>query len=229
MIDWSNENAGFLGLILFIATIVMGWVSGIFKALRRRPKFVFSLNQGPTFTCTYETERKHNNQPTHRTAIALYIKLKNVGSAPSSISKVKVGYHNYSFKYSFFWFWLDSVPALCDFGHTVGENIRIFPFLMQPSAIGPYNTDTYLLEGKEINGVVYFEQEESFGSFFPKKDKNGLVKIKVAICDAFGKKYSKKFKINNIELARARKFNPEFGNFLENLRSKEIEEWKVFK
>lgn len=218
-----------MGLIIFCTTIFLGWASGILRALQRKPKFEFSLNQGPTFVCSFETERTHNNQKTHRTAIALYIKIKNVGSAPSSISKVQVGYHNYSFKYSFFWFWLNTVPALCDFGHTVGENLRVFPFLLQASAIGPYNTDTYLLEGKETNGVVYFEQEESFGSFFPRKDDNGLVKIKVAIWDAFGKKHSKIFKINSVELFRARKFNPEFGNFLEHLRSKDIEEWEVFK
>jgi len=94
IIGWS------LNLVLAAASpILFGWVSGIFRALRKKPKFEFSSLTGPTFSCTFETGRKHNGHLTHRTSIVLYLKLKNVGTAASSISKINVGYHNSTFRY----------------------------------------------------------------------------------------------------------------------------------
>lgn len=31
--DWSNQNQGFLAIILFTATLFIGWISGFFKWL----------------------------------------------------------------------------------------------------------------------------------------------------------------------------------------------------
>ena len=46
---WFNDNQGVVSLSIFVATLVLGWVSGVFSALRRKLKFRLSLIAGPTF------------------------------------------------------------------------------------------------------------------------------------------------------------------------------------
>ncbi len=224
IVEWTNANPGFLTVIIFLITLFLGWVTGIFKSLIRRPKFELLLCPGPTFCCTFDTGEKFENHPTHRTAIALYLTVRNIGKAPSSLRSVRVGYHNYTPKHRFLWYWLDNTPALRDFGHTVGENLRMFPFLLQQSVLLPREVPTYLREGEQATGVVYFEQEEAWGGFKPIVQ-NGWVKIKVSMRDVFGQKYMKTFRISSVSIDRARKYNPEFGNFLKLVRTKELEDW----
>lgn len=163
--EWTNENAGFVTVLLFFATLVLGWVSGIFQALRRRPKFLIGLIDTPTFCCTFDTGREYNGHQTHRTAVALYLEISNVGSAPSSIERVSVGYHNFTFWYTFCWVWLHQTVALADFAHKVGEKLRVFPFLIQQTHLNPLPAKTHFEIGELQNGVVYFEEGECWGSF----------------------------------------------------------------
>lgn len=74
-----NDNQGVVGVTIFVATLILGWVSGIFSALRRRPKFKIGLIDGPTFVCTFLTGKKFDDYDVHRTAVALYLKIANVG------------------------------------------------------------------------------------------------------------------------------------------------------
>jgi hypothetical protein len=60
-------------------------VSGIFSALRRRPKFKISLIDGPTFCCTFSNGAKRGDDPVHRTCIALYLALANVVRRPQAL------------------------------------------------------------------------------------------------------------------------------------------------
>jgi hypothetical protein len=226
IVNWSNQNSGFLTLSIFFSTILLGWLSGIFKALRRKPKFQLSLNEGPTFLCTFPTGRKINGNEAHRTVITLYLTVKNVGSAPSTLSKVIVGYRNHLPEYAFRRFWLNQVPSLRDFGHTVGKNLRVYPFLIQASFLKIHVADAYLREGQETKGIAYFEQEESWGGALPRK-RNNTVNVKVKIFDVYGKSHSKRFNIPIVSLEHARLFNPEFGNFLENLRNTDREKWNM--
>ena len=162
----------------------------------------------------------------HRTVIVIYLLVKNIGVAPSEVHKVQVGYHNYSFKYSFLWFWLKPVTALRDFGHTIGENLKIYPFLIQKSTLLPQENSNYLLSGQSNRGIVYFEQAESYGGFLPRV-KNKKIKVKVKVFDAFNKCYSSIFWIPVVNLEYAKKFNPEFGQTLEKMGTNEIEEWNI--
>ncbi len=221
--EWANDNPGFLTVIIFSTTLFLGWVTGIFKSLARRPKFKLLLSSGPTFCCTFDTGEKSNNHPTHRTAITLYLTIRNIGKAPSSFRSVRVGYHNYNLKYRFLWCWLDCTPELPDFGNSVGENLRVFPFLLQQSCLHSREVPSYLREGEEATGVVYFEQEEAWGNFKPIVQ-NGGVKIKVSMRDVFGRKYLKTFYIPSVSIDHARKYNPEFGNFIKLLRTKKPED-----
>lgn len=224
IIDWTNQNAGFLTLILFLVTLVIGWVSGIFRALMHKPKFKIALLPGPTFICTSLTEKEFNQSKTHRTAAVIYLKVTNIGTAPSQIVKVRLGYHNYSFKYRFLWFWLDSTPSIGDFGHTIGENVRLFPFLFQKSALLPQEISTYLQSGQDTKGIVYFEQPESWGGFLP-LSKNGKVKVKILVTDSLGKNYSTTFRLDTVELQYAKKFNKKFGQTLSMIEDNPLEEW----
>lgn len=139
---WLNGNQGVVGVAIFIATGVFGWASGIFSALRKRPKFKLSLIDGPTFCCTYATGKMHGEHEAHRTGIALYLSVSNIGSSPSSIASVSIGYHWHLrpfstqwLKYSAGWFWLrDQSVALDDFQVKIGGNIKVYPFLTQKIA-----------------------------------------------------------------------------------------------
>ena len=74
--EWANANQGVLAIALFAATIFLGWVSGIFSALRRKPKLRIRTKEGPTFIYTFGTGQKFQGYDTHRTGIALYLELR---------------------------------------------------------------------------------------------------------------------------------------------------------
>jgi hypothetical protein len=225
IINWCNDNRGALSLIQLTVTIFLGWVSGIFAALRRKPKFKIRVIEGPSLCTTFETGRDFNNHKTHRTAISLYLRIANIGSAPSVIDSIRVGYHNYSFKHTFFWFWIEEeCIILNDFQVAINdEDIKVYPFLTQASVLLPRINDNYLETGKEVIGVVYFEQEESFGGFYPRELK-GLVKVKIRVLDIFGGRHYRIARIPKVSLSEAQRFNPKFGMTSESLRKKQSEE-----
>jgi len=227
IISWSNQNSGFLSLSIFLFTLFLGWVSGVFKKLRYKPQFIIDLMQGPTFCCTFDAGNKHKDFDSHRTAIVLYLSIKNIGTAPSEISRIEVGYHNSSFKYSFLWFWLKQTTSLGDFGHTIGENLRIYPFLFQQSSLLPQEIVTYLKSGQSTKGIVYFEQPESYGTFCP-RNKNEKTKVKIKVYDVFNNSYSKTFWVPIVALGYAKKFNKKFGCTLSEMEDNPIEEWDQF-
>ena len=178
----------------------------------------------------YVSHREKNGEhEAHRTGIALYLAVTNTGSAASSIGNISIGYHwhiqPFSFawlKYSVGWFWLhDQIASLTDFHGNIGENIKVFPFLTQKNHLAPVDAKTYLQAGQSTNGVVYFEQSDSWGGCFPFPRKSG-VPIKVVIEDAFGKKHCAKFKIPSVSMECARKYNPSFGKTLAELHGEQL-------
>lgn len=226
---WSNDNQGVVSLGIFAVTMGFGWVSGIFSSLRRKPKFKLKLIDGPTFCCSYLIGKTKGEHEAHRTGIALYLAVTNRGSAASSIGNISIGYHWHLrpfsvawLKYSIGWFWLhDQAVALTDFQAKIGDNTKVFPFLTQANHLAPLDAETYLQPGQSTNGVVYFEQSDSWGGCFPSPH-NGLVRIKVAVEDAFGKKHSAKFTIPAVTLEYARTYNPSFGKTLAELRGEPL-------
>jgi hypothetical protein len=226
---WSNANEGLLTLGIFLSTLFLGWVSGIFASLRNKPRFHLSLIEGPTFSRTFETGKKHAGFPVHRTGIALYLTVANIGSAPSSIRSISVGYHWHLrpfsmqwLSYRIGWFWLhDQVVALQDFQSAIGDNIKIYPFLIQSSAFSFASPETYLGVGKSTSGVVYFEQEDSWGGCFPTAE-GQKIRIKVAVTDVFGHRHQSRFRIPCLSLSEARKFNPSFGKTHTELRQESL-------
>lgn len=226
---WLNNNQGVVGCIIFLLTLAIGWLSGIFSALRRRPKFKIKLIEGPTFCCTYEKGKKYLDFKIHQTGIALYLHVSNIGSAASSIENISIGYHwhltPFSIKwlrYRIGWFWLtEQAFSLSDFQVKIGSTTKCYPFLVQKSHISTSSSGTFLQPGQSQNGVVYFEQDESWGGCFP-TEKNNTVKIKIRITDTFGVNHAKNFLIPSVDLAEARKYNPSFGKTFSELRGEEL-------
>jgi hypothetical protein len=224
LIKWCNENTGFLSLLIFIGFLLFGWLSGIFRALTNRPKFIIDIVDQPTFCCTFDTGRERDGHKTHRTAIVLYLKITNIGSAPSSIDSIQVGVHNYTFKYTFIWYWLKQTIARRDFCVDIGQGDRkVYPFLTQQSVLMPTNTTSFLDVGKSVTGIGYFEQFESWGGFRPRISQR-KVRIKVRVRDVFGKYHSRVLKIPEVNMEEARKFNEEFGMTLEKMEYPKPEE-----
>ena len=83
----TNENQGVLAIGLFVLTILLGWTSGIFKALRRKPDLKMWTLPRPTFACVFGTGRKHNGYDAHSTGIALYLRISNSSDIPSLIRR----------------------------------------------------------------------------------------------------------------------------------------------
>lgn len=223
---WLNDNQGVLGAAIFIATLLLGWLSGIFSSLRHRPKFRLSLIEGPTFCCNYGTGAQHGDFPVHRTAFALYLRVANIGSAASSIEGVHLGYRCHFRPFTRLWLrysllgrlWLrDQTAAIDDFQVRLGENIKFFPFLTQSSIVSCKVADSFLVPGQSTNGVVYFEQSNSWGGFMP-STKDGRVQVKLVVNDTFGLRHAKAFWIRAVTMQEARTFNPSFGKTLAELR-----------
>jgi hypothetical protein len=231
---WLNDNQGVLSLILFFATIFLGWISGIWNALARKPKFQFRLIDGPTFCCTFLIGKKHGEFDVHRSAFAIYLHISNTGAAPASINEVHIAYHWHLnpfslqwVRYRIGWFWLkQQTTVITDFQVDIGDNIKLYPFLFQRSTMSGHSADTFLQMGQSVNGVVYFEQSDSWGGCFPSAE-NGQVRIKIRLIDAFGGKHTKRFNIPSFSLDEARKFNPSFGETLAHLNREVPKEGEI--
>ena len=224
-VEWLNANQGIVSVAIFLLTLFLGWVSGIFSSLRRKSKLKITLIPGPTFCSILPTGQKYGGFEVHRTVFALYMNVANVGSAPTSIDSVSVGYHwnirplswNW-LRYRVGWFWLhNQAVALEDFQVQIGDRIKFYPFLTQRSSISGHKTDTYLETGRSVNGVVYYEQSDSWGGCQPMPYGNET-KIVVSITDVFGKRFRQRFRISIVPLEEAREYNPSFGDTISALR-----------
>ena len=214
IIEWCNINAGFLTLIIFIISIILGWISGIFTHLKRKPKLEFDLINIPSFLCLVKTGRQKDNIDTYRTAIVLYLRIRNIGNISTSITKVRVGYKIKSKKYMFKQFWLNPINALEDFSTEMNGYKKVYPFFTQQNALIKNNTNLYLREGEDKNGIEYFESPEFWGDFEP-IIKNNKVNIILEVTDTYEKKYYKNLKISVIDYNEAKKFNSQIGMSIE--------------
>jgi hypothetical protein len=223
--DWLNANQGVVGVLIFASTLTLGWVSGVFQALRRRPKLHITLIDGPTFCSTFQIGDRYGDFDVHRTAIALYVHIRNRGSASTSIEAVHLGYHwnvipltSSWWRYGLGWFWLTHhAVAIDDFQVAIGENLKFYPFLFQKSVMSGTSSETFLKVGQSTNGVIYFEQNDSWGGCSPKV-RDGSCRVKICALDAFGKRHYADAKIPFLDIVEARKFNPSFGKTLAELR-----------
>lgn len=214
--DWCNQNSGVLTVLIFLLTIIIGWISGLFNLLRKRPNFIIEIIDGMTFGCTFDLNKTHEGLPVHKTAFSVYLKITNIGNAPSSIGDIYLGYKRNDLSRSWRqkWNWIRETISKSDFlmNFEDSEQVKGFPFLKQRNKFFANDTDLYLEIGKSVNGISYFEEQEAFGSFMPRPNKNQLTTdIKLKVLDSFGKKHLQKLTINIIEPNEALKTNPYFG------------------
>lgn len=150
--------------------------------------------------------------------MALYLKISNPGAAPTSIDAIELGYHWHLkpfakqwLKYRVGWFWLvNQSVALTNFQVLIGEDIKVYPFLSQRNQLSNAQPNTYLRIGESTNGVIYFEQDESWGGCFPSSS-DGFTDIKLRVRDAQERQYISRHKIPVVNFEEAKKYNPRFG------------------
>ena len=229
IIDWTNKNSGFLGLLIFVLTLLISWISGLFKHIKKRPKFKIRIIENATFGCIIDLNKTHKDLPVNKTAFAIYIEVTNVGNAPSSIGKINLGYllSDMKPKWRTSRNWIVETFSKSDFRveFNDSEKARGFPFLKQANEFQG-KVDTYLEVGKSANGIVYFEQSEAFGSWMPRLNKDlKTTDLIIKIEDAFGKIHKKKFTIELVDPNYSLKFSPYFGQTqYEYFINKEVEQ-----
>lgn len=216
IIRWTNENSGFLSLILFVLTLLIAWLSGLFQFLTKKPKLKIKVIEQCTFGTTLDLKREHAGYPVTKTAFAIYLEITNIGNAPTSIGKIKLGYIKSDFTPKFLSRrnWINEVIAKDDFNITFGdsEKVKVYPFLKQRNSKYQNDIDTYLPIGRTTNGIVYFEQMEAYGSWMPRLNKDGhTTNLKIKVEDSFDNSHTKTFNLKLVEADTAFKFNPFFG------------------
>lgn len=225
--EWVEYNSGFLSVAIITISIIVGWLSGTFKAIRRKPKLSVNLNK-PSFYSIRCFEEYYQGISLFRPFFLLYLDIKNIGYSPTTITgnrlcfKVRVG------KIRFKKICIKDVPVLGDVGHTIGENLRVFPFLIQKNTLMNNDSElSYLKEGGQANGMLYFESPKCWGDFVP-YNKDGKTKIYLKVIHTMGKPVSKKFLVEEWLLSYAEKFNKNLGWTLETVEYSDIEEWRRF-
>lgn len=221
-IKWTNENSGFLSLLLFVATILFGWMSGLFNSLIKKPKLKIRFIEKASFYCFFETGNKYYNAELkenfdlHQTAFAVYMSIANIGNMATSIDKVYLGYYRNSTRRKLFdkqLNWLAQRHIFDDFKLEYRDKVILIPPLRVRTEYFAHSPDDRLEVGKSITGIAYFEQEEAWGNFNPKTiDNNGTIKVIIRIRDIYGKHFYFRTKLNPKSLEEARKINSTFGS-----------------
>lgn len=215
-INWCDTHSGFLSLVLFLITLLIGWLGGFFKYVNQKPKFTASTIQGPTFVTIVPSETKVEGRATHRVVISLYLSIANTGSAAGSIFSISAAYKfpptslNEFFKSR--WSFIKETVALSDFSREIGDHVKVYPFIRQKSFFFDSKDSTFFRVGEMYNGITYFENENlAYGSHRPIV-KNGLVKIKLKIIDSFERKHIKFISVPEVSVETARLYSKHIGN-----------------
>lgn len=227
----SNANEGFGALIIFILTLIFGWVTGIFNAIVKKPKLKVRFMEKMTFYSFFGTgESFHHEQLNekfdyHKTAFAVYMSIANIGNAPTSIDKIYLGYTKNTPNTKIFnktewlaqWHTLTEFRIKLNLGEENNDKSLFIPSLKLRN--DKSNSDDFLEVGKYVSGVAYFEQAAAWGSLNPKPINNKEdVKITIKIIDIYGRKYFFKTVLKKIPIEKAIEYNPNFGMIEDFLR-----------
>jgi hypothetical protein len=215
IIKWTNDNSGFLGLLIFIFSLLLGWITGLFNYFIKKPKFKIRIIEGATFGSIIELNKTFQDLPVNKTAIAVYLEITNIGNAPSSIGLIELGYLLSDFRPK--WLtsrnWIPETFSKADFSLKFNDSniVKGFPNLKQAN-MSSENTDTYLEIGKSANGMVYFEQNESYGNFMPRLNNDSeTTDLIIKVRDAFDRIHKKRFTLKIVDPTISLQFNPYFG------------------
>jgi hypothetical protein len=222
IIKWTNDNSGFLSLILFIVTVFYGWFSGLFQSLIKKPKLKVRFIEKSSFYCFFDTGNQYFHPELkegfdlHQTGFAVYMSISNIGNIATSIDKIYLGYYKNSTKNKLFnkqLIWLSQWHTFDNFKFEFEDTILFIPPLRGKSDFFTEKNNDTLEVGKSISGVAYFEQEEAWGNFNPKTiDEKGTINVIIKIRDIYDRNYKFKTQLKSKSLDEARKINSTFGN-----------------
>jgi len=211
LIKWSNSNSGFLSLLLFIATLLIGWFSGIYSSLTSRSKIKVEVLKRPA-VCMVEKIDKTNS----RASFGIYLKIVNIGYSPVDIDSVFLSFQTQSKAWSDK---LSSTVCKSEFFEILdGNKLKVLPFLTQriPGAVG--DNSSYLNRGQQKVGIVYFESDPLINSELPFNNRESKIKVKLYLVDTLGKSYLKDGEVFLVQPQVLRKsICSEFGNTKKNL------------
>lgn len=223
IIYWTNINSGFVSILLFIATILYGWFSGLFSSLIKKPKLKIRFLDKLCFYSFYHTGNQYYNEKlqenfnTHKTGFVVYMSIANVGNMATSIDNIYIGYYK-STQHPWLKFWKEKIwlaqwhsvdPFLIPIKEDKFISIRS---LRIRSNEFDNSTSDFINIGDSLVGVAYFEQQEAWGNFSPLQFEDKSTKILIKIKDIYGRKYIFKTTLGYLELEKARKYNSHFGN-----------------
>ncbi|WP_047416512.1 hypothetical protein [Cellulophaga sp. Hel_I_12] len=220
IIDWTNENSGFLSLVLFAATILFGWLSGLFNSLIKKPKLKVRFISKVCFYSTFYVDEKHEPKEgeiydVHKTGFVIYASISNVGNMPTAIDKIYIGYKKNK-KFSLFerrkFIWLAQWHSFTPFKTKMKNDSDLIYQSLRIKNFPTDNANDYLRIGESITGTAYFEQVKAWGNFSPLQNDDKSTDIKLKIIDVYGRKFIFDYKLEYLELEKARELNENFGN-----------------
>jgi len=216
LLKWTNDNSGFLALLLFLATSSISFVFLIYKSIRKKITTKPSLNiiviEQPTMCSSFATGKFDSHGELHRTAFLIYLKIINDGEVPVQIGDIHIGYKSANKKYNGTWFWLTEETILLeDYASPIGDKHKVYPFLKQQNHRIQRTPITYLRPSEDTNGLVYFEQNESSGMNYPSIDTDFRVQSKIIVHDTKANKWSVEHRIIKVQIEPIREICPVFG------------------
>ena len=223
IINWTNTNSGFVSIILFIATILYGWLSGLFNSIIRKPKLKIRFIDKLSFYSFFKTgkdfyhEKLDQNYEVHKTGFVVYMSIVNIGNIPTSIDKIYLAY-NKNKHYSWYRFikekvWLSQWHSIDSFVIPIkNERSICVKSLRIRSHEFDNSNSSYINIGDSQIGVAYFEQQEAWGNFSPLPNENKSANVIIKIKDVYGRKYMFKTRLKYVDIEKARTYNPHFGN-----------------
>lgn len=223
IIDWTNTNSGFVSIILFIATILYGWLSGLFNSLIKKPKLKIRFIDKLSFYSYYKTGTDYYNEElnetydVHKTGFVVYMSIVNVGNMATSIDKIYMAYYKNK-QYPWYRFikekvWLAQWHSIDSFVIPIKNerSISVKSLRIRSHEFDNSNT-SFINIGDSLIGVAYFEQQEAWGNFSPLPNDDISANIIIKIEDVYGRKYKFKTKLKYMDLEKAKTYNPHFGN-----------------
>ena len=208
--EWANNNSGWASILVFSLSIVLSTSVWVVKKLLSKPRLRLEDLKEPTFCSSFDAPGEIGGS--HRTAFLIYLKITNIGRAPTQVGDIHLGYRSTENAdgESFRWL-LKETPMLEDFKLPMNDTeVKVFPFLKQRSSSINSETKTYLYPGEYVNGLVYFEQAPSKGLDYPYMDPDYLVITKIRVHDPTNNYWEIEVPIHKIEIDVIRKINPRF-------------------
>ncbi|KUJ74389.1 hypothetical protein AVO42_02980 [Thiomicrospira sp. XS5] len=220
IIDWTNNNAGFLALVIFLFTLITGWLSGIFSKLAQVPSLkIKTLHEGTMCSVAPTGNLHHNIHPCYRFVCSLYLEFVNTGFRTIVFESYQLSYPTQSKEPGSTMLCIKNL-TVCKSDFCVplgGGDTKVLPFFEQKGYMTGISADTFIQSGFKTNGVLYFESDEYYGDFAPFQNPNKTVSVILHLKDTLGKEYEFNIDAKLVNVDIARKTCSKFGTTYNDL------------